>query len=96
MFKCSYKLFIITLVKTNTWLIQYIKNTGRPVSHNLLSATVIAPDATLADAYATYCMVVGLDEAKAFIEASEGLEACLVYDQDGEFFMWTSDGIILP
>lgn len=70
--------------------------TGRPVSHNLLSATVIAPDATLADAYATYCMVVGLDEAKAFIEASEGLEACLVYDQDGEFFMWTSDGIILP
>lgn len=68
---------------------------GYPVSHNLLSATVIAQDATLADAYATYCMVIGLEESKAFIESSAQLEACLVYDQDGEFRMWTSSGMRL-
>lgn len=69
--------------------------TGYPVSHNLLSATVIAPDATLADAYATYCMVIGLEGSKTFIESTPELEACLVYDQEGEFRMWTSSGMNL-
>lgn len=69
--------------------------TGYPVSHNLLSATVLAPDALMADAYATYCMVVGLEEAVAFIESSPELEACLVYDEDGAFRMWTSSGVVL-
>lgn len=67
--------------------------TGAPVSHNLLSATVIADNALLADAYATYCMVIGLDEAKAFIESREDLEGCLVYDLDGEFVTWCSEGL---
>ncbi|MBQ1694025.1 MAG: FAD:protein FMN transferase, partial [Bacteroidales bacterium] len=40
--------------------------TGYPVEHNLLSATVKAPTAALADAYATYCMVIGLEESQAF------------------------------
>ena len=68
---------------------------GYPVTHNLLSATVIAPDATLADAYATYCMVIGLEESIAFIESHSELEACLVYDVDGEYKSWTSSGITL-
>lgn len=67
--------------------------TGYPVSHNLLSATVIAENALLADAYATYCMVIGLEEAKAFIESREDLEGCLVYDQGGEFVTWCSEGL---
>ena len=69
--------------------------TGYPVSHTLLSATVVAPDATVADAYATHCMVVGLEEAKAFISSDPQLEACLIYDEGGEFRMWTSPGFIL-
>ena len=67
--------------------------TGAPVNHNLLSATVIAENALLADAYATYCMVVGLEEAKSFIESREDLEGCLVYDQDGEYVTWCSEGL---
>ena len=67
--------------------------TGYPVSHNLLSATVVAENALLADAYATYCMVIGLKEAKAFIASREDLEGCLVYDQDGEFVTWCSEGL---
>ena len=69
--------------------------TGYPVSHNLLSATVVAPDALMADAYATYCMVVGLDQAISFIESRPELEACLVYDEDGEYKTWTSSGMLL-
>ena len=62
--------------------------TGRPVSHNLLSATVIAPSSALADALATYCMVVGMDEARQFILSREDLEACLI-SGDG---IWESPG----
>ena len=67
--------------------------TGYPVTHNLLSATIIAENAMIADAYATYCMVIGFEEAKAFIESREDLEGCLVYDDGGEFVTWCSAGL---
>lgn len=69
--------------------------TGYPVTHGLLSATVVAPDAMTADAYATYCMVVGLEEAKKFIEADPELECCLIYDDEGAFRTWCSSGFVL-
>ena len=69
--------------------------TGYPVSHNLLSATIVTRDALMADAYATYCMVIGLEASKAFIESSPELEGCLIYDDDGEFRTWTSSGMTL-
>ena len=69
--------------------------TGYPVNHTLLSATIVAPDATLADAYATYCMVIGLDEAKIFIESSDGLEGYLVYADGESMSEWTSSGFNL-
>ncbi len=69
--------------------------TGYPVNHTLLSATIVASDATLADAYATYCMVIGLDEAKIFIESSDGLEGYLVYDDGDSMSEWASSGFNL-
>ena len=69
--------------------------TGYPVEHSLLSATVIAADAMTADAYATYCMVVGLEESKAFFSEHTDMEACLVYDEDGEFKTWCTPGFML-
>ena len=66
--------------------------TGYPVDHNLLSATVKAPTAAAADAYATYCMVIGLEESIAFIQSRPDLDAYLVYDQGGEMQTWSSDG----
>lgn len=66
--------------------------TGYPVQHNLLSATILAPDATTADAMATYCMVIGLDEAKAFITKTDGIEGYLIYDEDGKMKTWNSAG----
>jgi thiamine biosynthesis lipoprotein len=69
--------------------------TGYPVEHTLLSATIVAPDATLADAYATYCMVIGLDASREFLESRPDLEGCLIYDDNGVFRTWTSSGFIL-
>ena len=69
--------------------------TGYPVSHSLLSATILASDATLADAYATHCMVVGLEESKGFIASRPDVEGCLIYDDGEEFGIWTSEGFIL-
>ena len=62
--------------------------TGRPVEHNLLSATVIAPTATEADAMATYFMVIGFDEARAWVESHDGIEACLITSDS----QWFSEG----
>ena len=69
--------------------------TGYPVEHYLLSATIVAPDAMMADAYATYCMVIGLEEAQEFIESNPELEGCLIYDDHGVFASWTSSGFTL-
>lgn len=52
--------------------------TGHPVTHNLLSATVVAPTAAGADALATFFMVIGFDEARERVLASPDIEACLI------------------
>jgi len=62
--------------------------TGRPVDHNLLSATVIAPTATEADALATYFMVIGFEKARSWVEDHPGIEACLISSD----LTWTSPG----
>ncbi len=69
--------------------------TGYPVDHTLLSATIVAPNATLADAYATYCMVIGLDEAKKFIDSMDELEGYLVYAEGDSMSEWVSSGFNL-
>ena len=68
--------------------------TCAPVTHNLLSATVIAADATTADAVATWCMVVGFEEAARLLQ-DQGLEGCLIYDREGEMQAWTTPGFNL-
>ena len=65
--------------------------TGYPVSHNLLSATIVAPDAFTADATATWCMVLGVEGAKELVK-SKGYEAYLIFDEGGEFGEWASEG----
>ena len=68
---------------------------GYPVDDTLLSATVVASTAAAADAYATYCMVLGLDGARAFIESRPDLEGYLIYDADGAMTEWASAGFTL-
>lgn len=58
--------------------------TGYPVQHSLLSASIIAPNCMVADAYATACMVMGLEESMQMIEDLPSIEAYFIYaDADG-------------
>ncbi|MGN0189811.1 MAG: FAD:protein FMN transferase [Candidatus Cryptobacteroides sp.] len=66
--------------------------TGYPVSHSLLSATVIAADATSADAVATYCMVIGTEDAKRFLETDPDYEGYLIYACGDSLCCWKSSG----
>lgn len=54
-------------------------HTCQPVSHNLLSATVFAPDCATADALATSMMVMGLDSAQALLSRHPEIHAYLIY-----------------
>lgn len=56
--------------------------TGSPVTHNLLSVTVIADNCADADAYATAFMVMGRDSAMG-IAQREKLEVYCIFDEDG-------------
>jgi FAD:protein FMN transferase len=58
--------------------------TGYPVTHSLLSASVFAPDGITADAYATAFMVMGLEKAIEFVEARDDLEAFFIYSTGGD------------
>ena len=67
--------------------------TGHPVEHNLLSATVVADNATVADGYATYLMVLGFDKAREAVMATDGIEALLIYSIADSLAVWMSDGL---
>ncbi|MDX5448904.1 MAG: FAD:protein FMN transferase [Bacteroidota bacterium] len=69
--------------------------TGFPVRNNLLSVTVIGPNATDADAYATACMVMGVYKAQAFLGQREDLEALLIFsDEEGNWKEWSTEGFV--
>ena len=65
--------------------------TGQPVISNLLSVSIIANNATFADALATACMVSGLARAKAMVERFPNTEGYfIVGNKYGEFEVQTT------
>ena len=68
--------------------------TGYPVQHSLLSATVLANSCTVADAYATSFMVMGLERAQQLLERHPELMAYLIYDDGhGDIAVWFSPSL---
>ena len=69
---------------------------GYPVEHSLLSATVVSSNsAAEADAVATWCMVIGLEEARAVILEDAALEGYLIYEEEGQMREWASPAFTL-
>jgi thiamine biosynthesis lipoprotein len=58
--------------------------TGAPVTHNLASVSVVAADATLADAYATLLMALGEQQGKVFAD-THGINAYFIWRTDQGF-----------
>ncbi len=68
--------------------------TGFPELNSLLSATVVAPSATKADALATAFMVKGVEWSKNFVVNSNDIDAYLVYsDSLGNYLVWMNEGM---
>ncbi len=68
--------------------------TGFPVQHSLLSASIVAEDCMSADAYATACMVMGVEKAKQFIDSQRSVEGILIFqNQKGELEAYISKGL---
>ena len=64
------------------------------MQHSLLSATVLAKDCAVADAYATAFMVLGVERAKKVLERHPELMAYFIFTgEDGELAVWFSPSV---
>jgi thiamine biosynthesis lipoprotein len=70
--------------------------TGYPVSHSLLSASVVTDDCASADAYATAFMVMGVQETIDFLGENPqlGLDVFLIYDDGENLQTVMTDGMV--
>jgi thiamine biosynthesis lipoprotein len=59
-------------------------STGKAVTTNLKSATILHAECAVADAMATACMVMGLEEARKQIENNSNLSAYFIYEVNNE------------
>ena len=65
--------------------------TGRPAMNQLLSASIVHVEATMADAYATACMVWGHLKCIEFLEGNADYFGVLIYtDEEGNWFTYYS------
>ena len=53
--------------------------TGYPVEHNVLSATVLAKNSVWADALASICMAMGMEQSLPLVESMDGVEAYYIF-----------------
>lgn len=60
--------------------------TGKPVSHNLASVTVIAENCMIADALSTAVLVLGTEKGIEFLENWNGAEGMLITRENPETF----------
>ena len=68
--------------------------TGYPVQHSLLSATVLANNCAVADAYATSFMVMGIERAQQLLERHQELMPYFIYAKpDGTNGVWFSPSL---
>ena len=67
--------------------------TGYPVTHNVVSVSVVANDCSSADAYATALMVMDKEVGIEMINSINGLEAVIIYGDNEDFKLLKSEGI---
>lgn len=66
--------------------------TGYPERSKLLSATVMATDCMDADAIATSLMVLGLEKSKKLLKSMPGINAVLLYEENGALVPYYTPG----
>ncbi len=70
--------------------------TGWPVEHQVLSVTVLAENATWADALASIGMVMGMEKSLPIFQSLEGVEAYFIFVNDqGELETFATEGFTI-
>lgn len=65
--------------------------TGSSETSNLLSVSVVAPDCMSADAWATACMVLGLEKTMSMMEGNSKLGVMTIsVDAEGNYVVWSN------
>ena len=68
-------------------------HTGYPVEHQLLSATVLAENSVWADALASICMVMGMEQSLPLIQSMDGVEAYYIFvNEKGDLESFATEG----
>jgi thiamine biosynthesis lipoprotein len=67
--------------------------TGYPIQNSVVSVTIIAPQAALADGLATGVMVMNPDKGIDLINKLDGAEAIIIIEKQGRFDFMLSKGI---
>jgi thiamine biosynthesis lipoprotein len=67
--------------------------TGYPSRDVLLSATIVADECSIADAFATACMVMGYEKAVKMLEQNKEIEAYFIYTgESGQYQIFQTEG----
>ncbi len=67
--------------------------TGRSVTHNLLSVSVVDKSATLCDGLATAFMVMGLEKSKTFLQHHPHIQAHFIYWDKNQYQTYTTPNL---
>ncbi len=86
----SYRKFFIRDGKKFSHFID--PTTGKPVTHNLLSASVIHKNCALADGFSTAFMVMGLEKSLRYLKTDTTLCGYFIYSEGDSLKVAMSDG----
>ena len=88
----DYRIFVEIDGRTYSHIID--PRSGYPVSHGVVSATVVAPNCTLADGLATALMVMDAGGGVALLNRLEGVEGLIIKrSPDGALVDYWSNGL---
>lgn len=89
----NYRKFIVDEKDGEKYVHTIHPNSGKPIHSSLLSVTIISESCMQADAYATACMVMGVEKSIEFLKQKPKLDALLIYsDKKNKWLQYQTDG----
>lgn len=89
----NYRKFIVDEKDGEKYVHTIHPNSGKPIHSSLLSVTIISESCMQADAYATACMVMGVEKSIEFLKQKPKLDALLIYsDPKNKWLRYQTEG----